>query len=102
MCLSRRFRSTAPTTRSVCSDLLPSSAQSASHRPDQPLHRDAAVSENRLLRGVFYALLLETVAVAVMWGAFELADHSWGRFAAVVVAFCALPFLLVGSQEPRR
>jgi hypothetical protein len=37
-----------------------------------------------------------------MWGAFELADHSWGRFAAIVVALGALPFLLVGSQEPRR
>ena len=56
----------------------------------------------RLGRGLFYGLLLEAVLVAFMWGAFEMAAHSWGRFAAILVALGGLPFLLVGSQEPRR
>lgn len=56
---------------------------------------------HRLCRGLFYALLIEAAFVAFMWGAFEMATHSWGRWAAIAAALCALPFLLVGSQERR-
>lgn len=55
----------------------------------------------RLRRGILYGLALELAAVAVMWGAVEMASHPWGRWAAIAVALCALPFLLVGSQERR-
>lgn len=57
------------------------------------------MNDNRLLRGLVYAFALEAAAVAFTWGAFELATHPWGRWAAIAVALCCLPFLLVASQR---